>query len=278
MTVKDPLVSIVIPVKNGMPFIKDCVESVLKSTYKNFEIVVSDDGSTDGTKEYLASLDHPAVVVISPPRPLGIGAHWNFVSERAAGDYFKLLCADDTLTVSGIQNQVRALEDNSRAVMVCSRRTFIDEKGRRLFRSRKISNQPELLRGKAAIVQSFFAGTNIFGEPSAVMFRNEAVKQALPWVDSQPYLLDFEFYSRILLENNAYVIFSPTTDATFRVHGKSLSGKIQAKNRNSLLELAIKLEGRITFTKVEILRIRVASWYKTKMRSIVFFLASSRLK
>ena len=273
----NPLVSIVIPVKNGMPYLRECIESLISSSYKNLEIIVSDDGSIDGSVEYLTGLQFPNLRVISPPIPMGIGAHWSYVSAKANGAYIKLLCSDDFVTQNGIANQVRALELNSQVTMVSSRRTYIDPSGRTILNSKKFDSIPLTIPGKQALIKSLFAGTNIFGEPSSVMFRTEVFTRFLPWDDMQPYLLDFEFYARLLLGSEMKVVFLPTLDATFRIHGVSLSSQIHSKNSGSLNVMIKKFGTHFNFSKPQLVWIRVKSFIRTVFRSIVF-LAVERLR
>jgi glycosyltransferase involved in cell wall biosynthesis len=268
--IQDPLVSIVIPVKNGMPYLKKCVESVIKSSYKNLEIIVSDDGSVDGSRDYILSLNHDAIKLISPAKPMGIGNHWTFVSSFATGAYLKLLCSDDTVNQPGIENQVRALQSNSEIGMVASRREFIDHEGRKIFNSKKFSGIPLELAGKEAVRKSLLQGTNIFGEPSSVMFRNSVLKEYLPWNDSEPYLLDFELYARLLLESNKRIVLLPSLDATFRIHGVSLSSAIQSESRDSIPKLAKKLGPKLSFSRFEMIQIKLMSYLKAIVRSAIF--------
>ena len=79
-----PLVSIILCVRNGMPHVRHAVESVRSLTYSNYELVVQDGASTDGTLEYLRSVEGlpamsiasaAAIGAISPSRP-GTWARW----------------------------------------------------------------------------------------------------------------------------------------------------------------------------------------------------------
>src|SRR3989304_9072936 len=72
-----PRVSVIMSVYNGMPFLKEAVESILKQTYKNFEFIIVDDASTDETWDYLKSLKDPRVKLIKNKKNLGLAASLN---------------------------------------------------------------------------------------------------------------------------------------------------------------------------------------------------------
>ena len=76
MTMRSPLVSIVIPVFNGMPYVQDAVRSALRQTYKNLEIHVLDNSSDDGTAPWLMSLEDPRLRVHFRDATQPVGDNW----------------------------------------------------------------------------------------------------------------------------------------------------------------------------------------------------------
>ena len=68
--------SIILPVRNGGEYIKTCIESILSQTLSNFNLHVLDNYSTDGTSEWLKSLQDERVIIFSADRPLSIEENW----------------------------------------------------------------------------------------------------------------------------------------------------------------------------------------------------------
>jgi glycosyltransferase involved in cell wall biosynthesis len=271
LSIEKPLVSVVIPVKNGMPYLKNCIESVFASTYSNIEIIVSHDNSSDGTSEYLLGVEHPKLRLISPIAPMTIGEHWTFVSSQAKGKYVKLLCADDTITPMAIQNQVEELEKDPQIAMVCSKRNVINMNGKILIPSYGLKRRMKYLEGKAALRKTILSGTNIFGEPSSVLFRGDVFKVCLPWVEERVYLLDLDFYAKVLLQNYS-VAFLSTTDGTFRVHGGSLSSRVQKNHVNQFMSFAIENYPKLKTGKFPRRIVWFNAQIKTSIRSLFFSL------
>jgi hypothetical protein len=115
MTARDvgaPLVSILIPAHNAEPFLADCIESALGQTYPATEIVVVDDGSTDGTLAIARRYESSKVKVISQPNG-GQPAAYNTAAAVAQGDYFQYLDADDLLHPEKIGKQLARLAGSS---------------------------------------------------------------------------------------------------------------------------------------------------------------------
>jgi len=268
-----PLVSIVIPVKNGLPYLAECIQSVLATDYPNLEIVVSDDGSVDGSTEYLNKLDIDQLTIVHPEKPLSIGEHWTFVSRFASGKYIKLLCSDDTVTKEGILNQVLILERNAEVGMVSSRRRIVNKRGIVLLRSFGSGTKEKTLSGRLALKLSIKSGTNIFGEPSSVMFRKEWFMRCLPWNDALPYVLDLDFYTKFLFLPKSQVHLASSVDATFRVHGGSLSSRIQKDQTRQFLAFIETHKRALEFGELELTMIKLKVRFKTKLRTLIFFLA-----
>ena len=97
----EPLVSIVMPAYNAAAYIGEAVDSVLAQTWTNWELIVVDDGSTDGTGEYLDSLTDPRIQVIHQLNH-GVSAARNTALDVAKGEFITFLDADDLLPSSSL--------------------------------------------------------------------------------------------------------------------------------------------------------------------------------
>ena len=105
-----PLVSIVIPCFNYGKFIEDALQSVEKQTFQNFEIIVVDGGSTDGSQEYLKQIQRPKIKVFLREGRHLVGDNRNYGIKLARGKYICCLDADDMLEETYLEKAVFYLE------------------------------------------------------------------------------------------------------------------------------------------------------------------------
>lgn len=108
-----PLVSIIVPAYNAEKYIEETVVSALRQTYRNIEMIVVDDGSTDHTAEIVKTLAvRDRRLAYTYQKNQGQSAARNAGIARAAGGYVAFLDADDLFLPKKIEEQVRHLEEN----------------------------------------------------------------------------------------------------------------------------------------------------------------------
>lgn len=105
-----PLVSVLMPVYNAEKYLAAAIGSVLAQTYGDFELLICDDASTDGSLDVVRSFDDARITVFSNDENLGNAATRNRLTERAAGQYIAVLDADDTAEPDRLAKQVDFLE------------------------------------------------------------------------------------------------------------------------------------------------------------------------
>lgn len=120
-------ISICIPTYNRKEYLRETIESILAQSYKNYEIVIVDDGSTDGTKEMIKSLNVP--VTYYRQENSGDAATRNKLIELAKGNYISFIDSDDLLLPDAIERMVNAVESEKKDVIVYGTYFRIDEKG-----------------------------------------------------------------------------------------------------------------------------------------------------
>jgi glycosyltransferase involved in cell wall biosynthesis len=113
--VSRPLISVMIGVYNGAPYLAEAIRSVQAQTYRPYELIVVDDGSDDGSGEIAQSFDE--VKYIHQPRG-GNGAARNRAVEAATGGYFAFLDADDRFVPGKLERQMAALQADPSLDMV----------------------------------------------------------------------------------------------------------------------------------------------------------------
>lgn len=219
------VVSVVIPVFNGVAHLPATIDAVLAQDIANLEVVLSDGGSTDGSLEYLRGITDPRVRLIEQPVGTSAADNWTASCASATGVMIKLVCQDDVLGPSVLARQVEQLQQNPAAVMAVGRRDIIDARGRVLYRGRGGMGLPTgLVAGQQALRACYRYGTNVLGEPFAVLFRASALQAALPWRDDIPLLLDLDLYARVLSTGDVYV--DDASAGSFRVSSQSWSTRL----------------------------------------------------
>ena len=103
-------ISVLIPVYNKAPFVKEAVESVLKGTFTDFEIVCVDDRSTDNSLDVLRSIADPRVRIIELPQNLGPAGAANAGLDACTGEYIVRLDADDIALPDRLEKQIAFMD------------------------------------------------------------------------------------------------------------------------------------------------------------------------
>ena len=122
-------ISVIIPVYNVAPFLGQCVQSVIQQTYKDLQIILIDDGSTDGSDlimKELAAMDRRVVVVSQGNR--GVSAARNNGLSLASGKYILFLDADDYIETDALESAYRKLSEQSLDIIFFDTKAF-GEKG-----------------------------------------------------------------------------------------------------------------------------------------------------
>ena len=108
--IKNPLVSIIIPVYNGSNYLKKAIDSALSQTYKNIEIIVVNDGSKDDGATEQVALSYGDKINYYLKENGGVSSALNFGISKMKGDYFSWLSHDDEYTQTKIEkNKVKLL-------------------------------------------------------------------------------------------------------------------------------------------------------------------------
>ena len=192
---EDPLVSICIPVFNGERTIRETICSVINQTYKNIEIVVVDNCSTDHTMDVIHSLDIDNMTVYQNSNNLGMVGNWNRCLSLAKGKYICILCADDTIEKDCIRKKVNMMEIEKDLVMCFSSSVVVNERGEVLLRRRPFKSNC-VVDGKELALRSYYS-KNLYGEPSNVLFKKDVIKEAVMFDGELRYATDWDMWLQL---------------------------------------------------------------------------------
>lgn len=191
-----PFISILTPVWNGREYIHESVASVLGQDFADWELLVGDNGSTDGTREYLLSLDHPRVRVICHPQNLGIYGNLNALLDAARSEYCLVLCADDYLVPGGLASVARTwreVEGRTPGVIRFNWGLLAQRGG--MFRFSTEAFPRHVAASDAALAFLLFG--NLGGNLSNVSFSRSAVQAVGGFPLHLPFSGDFLIWARV---------------------------------------------------------------------------------
>ncbi len=126
-----PTVSIGLPVYNRENFIGKTLDSLLAQTFTDFEIIISDNGSTDGTEQICRDYAQrdSRIRYIRQPKNLGLLGNFNFVMKAARGKYFMWTASDDLCEPQFVEELVKRLDSDPEMVLVMADLKYISDKG-----------------------------------------------------------------------------------------------------------------------------------------------------
>lgn len=214
-----PLVSILIPTYNREQYLGDAINSALNQTYKNIEVIVHDDASTDGTVELLAEYHDKRLGVIRTEDNHGMIGGWNYIISQAKGEYIKFLASDDLLEPDCVTRLVDAALAHPHAALITCQRKFISEEGR-VVKKMGFANKDMIVDGRehARWILTTLRENKI-GEPTATLYPRKLVKQAGEYDAQFSQFADFEYWIRLLQFGDLVYVHAPL--CSFRTHAGS---------------------------------------------------------
>lgn len=221
----EPLISVCIPAFNGEEFIVQTVESVLNQSLTDFELIISDDRSTDQTLVLVKGLADRRIRLVQNESNVGMGENWNRSLSHARGKYVKLLGQDDLLHPECLSRQAAVLDSpaNSGVVLTVCNRNVINASGRTVLR-RPFPFGPGIVSGSKLLRACTRGGLNLIGEPVVGLFRREALTKTTLRHFSNPYLLDLGLWADLLQHGRAFMDHSYLVD--FRISSSAASARL----------------------------------------------------
>jgi glycosyltransferase involved in cell wall biosynthesis len=216
-------VSVLIPVYNGERHLAECLESVLAQDFPDLEILLSDDGSTDGSARIIdgfASRDR-RLRWWKNPRNAGLTANTNICIRAAQGDYLKFVHQDDVLLSTAAIRKLAAALDDHPDVSLAGCKQHLSGTG---SRPTIFSDASGCFDGRKMIVTSLEQNTNLIGQPTLTMFRRHQAQRGFD--ERFTGFMDFEMWCHLLEQGNFAYLSEEL--ATWRVHEHHQTARITA--------------------------------------------------
>ena len=192
-------ITIGIPTYNSELTILETIDSLLNQSFKNWNCVISDDNSQDKTvdiiREYVEG--DSRFTCLTNNVNLGQSGNFNRILNFAESDYFLLLCSDDVLYPSAIEDMMNDFLVFENISVVFGKRNMVNEVGRVILRS-KTTKDSQIINKQDAIIQVLKLASSPFAEPSFVVFRTNWLLKSGGYSNELKFIIDLDSYLKLL--------------------------------------------------------------------------------
>lgn len=223
----NPLVSVIIPAYNSEKYISEAVESVINQTYKNIELIIVNDGSTDKTLDIVNEFSKKdSRVVIVNKENGGVSSARNLGFEIAKGDYIALLDSDDVCSEDRIEKQVHEMNDKSLDVCSGAMTTFGNTKKNKLYVYPESDSELKF--------NLLFFGKTI---PCSPAMLTKSIIKSYKFRTDMDWAEDYAYWLNLLLEKKENVQFGNISSSLIgnRIHDEQTTQRLKDKNRKVIV-------------------------------------------
>lgn len=218
-----PTISVVIPVYNGEKTIQETIESVLKQTFSDFELIVINDGSQDKTLEIVSSIQDHRLRTVSYSNA-GLSASRNRGISQALGDYISFIDADDLWSIDKLEAQFNALQTNPQAAVAYSWTDSINEAG-------EFSRRGSYYTVNGNVYANLLI-FNFLENGSNALFRKQAFTEVGKFDESLTAAEDWDMYLRLAAHYQFVAV--PSAQVLYRISDNSMSCNVSKLEKESL--------------------------------------------
>jgi len=221
-------VSVVMSVYNGEKYLREAVDSILGQTFRDFEFIIVDDGSTDHTWTILQSYDDSRIVLLRNQENIGLTRSLNKGLAAARGEYIARMDADDVSLPKRLEKQVAYLDAHPEVGLLGTWVEIIGERGERL----SVLRRP--------VDPLFITWSLLFDNclvHSTVMYRRSLVGK-LGGYNPSRYAQDYDLWSRMSLETQ--IVKLPEVLVSWRSHPAGITAQKLARQEAFAYEISAR--------------------------------------
>jgi glycosyltransferase involved in cell wall biosynthesis len=212
----NPIVSVIMPSYNHAPYVVQAMRSVLAQDFKDFEFLIADDGSKDGTDEAIRTISDPRIIFNAYPRNRGAGVVTKSLIDSAKGEFVALINSDDAWLPGKLTYQVELMRNNPSYGAVFGRVRYIDHQNNGIPKSTMqwgaVFDKENRSRGEW--LRHFFYDGNCLCNPSMMIRRK--IFQTLGVYDNRlRQLPDFDMWIRLVKRYDLFISEKPLIE--FRI-------------------------------------------------------------
>lgn len=216
-------ISVIIPVFNGEKTIEETINSILNQSFKDIEIIIINDGSTDATLEIIKNISDTRIKIFSYANA-GLSASRNRGISQAIGEYISFIDADDLWTPDKLECQWQALQENPQAAVAYSWTNYIDESSKFIKSGRKIKANGDIFTKLLQI--------NFLENGSNPLIRQKALEKVGGFDESLAAAEDKDMWLRLAANYEFICIEKP--QILYRISTNSMSTNLKRQETASL--------------------------------------------
>lgn len=236
-----PKVSVVIPAYNAMGYLPETLESVLKQTFTDYEVLIINDGSSDNIVEWASTLKDPRVRVISQHNQ-GVSVARNTGIAQAQGEYIAFLDADDLWEPTKLEKQVNCLEDNPTVGLVYAWTAVINPEG-------KLTGTVFSYEAEGNVWETILVH-DIVCNGSCAVVRRSCFEKTGGFDPNLSGAADFDMWTRIAAHYPFAVVKEPL------VHYRKAPNTMSKNRQKMMQDFRLTLEKRYQSVPLELLHLR----------------------
>jgi glycosyltransferase involved in cell wall biosynthesis len=266
-------ISIIIPVYNRLEYLDHAIQSVIHQDNQSWELVISDDASSEMTAEYLSSLqNNEKIKVYRNSKNIGLFPNLNSAIDKSKGSYVLLLCSDDVLHTNCIQSCINLASNHPNTDLFLSAFDMFDQDSQ-FIPSASIFYYDQFVE---STVQEFHTEEilpilmrfgSINGNLTGMFFNRKLWEKVGNFRNDWQHAADWEWLYRACQQTN--VLISKKTIACVRQHSKQLSGTNFYNLSNSLevIDMLVTLMNNPLVNKVQ----SSDKWFYDRLQSQLWF-------
>jgi len=238
-----PKVSVLIPSYNHEKYVKEAIESVLNQTFQDFELIITDDGSTDGTVDKIKEFDDERIQLYVFDENQGACNAMNNCIKHAKGKYIAYISSDDVWETYKLEKQINFIEKNPDIEVVFSKASFIGENSELLDEnssSTEIYNLYKNIfdkknRSKEEWLRRFFFSGNCICHPS-ILIRKRVYDDVGLYDERLASVPDFDMWIRVCLKYEIHIMDEKLIRFRIRDNNENISSPTQENNQRIRFE------------------------------------------
>ncbi|PST83892.1 hypothetical protein C7T94_03865 [Pedobacter yulinensis] len=222
---QSPLVSVIMPYFNAMPYIAESIASILNQTYGNFELILVDDGSFDSSAYVVAGFKDSRLIHLRNETNLGITASLNIGLQMAKGEFIARMDADDVSHAERLQLQIDFLRENPSVDIVSGGIQFSETKRYQCY---DYTND---------ILEILFLFENPISHPTAIWRKQRLLAHHISYDEHALFVEDYKLWIDCILSGLQFRIL-PTPVLTYRQHESQITKTRREKQFANFLRIA----------------------------------------